>query len=242
MKRLLVVVVLLGATFAARENTIVFNMLGPGHTYFPRGGWAIFSQPKLIELAVPFVARTSGNLATVDLALTYSAVEGPACPVDVYLYSDATGAPYNASQAFLGSGTPTRQLGSTNNTLVSFDVTSNIPITVGATYWLALKPGTSNVFDVWNDARPVIEGSVAASVNHSAWFVYTPAVLPAFRLTATGTAQVPEFGNTLLLSLWVVPGTLLAAARYHRAQFKHASVWRGAATASAPIIPIMRQI
>jgi len=50
----------------------------------------------------------SGNLALVDLGLTFDA--GHQGPVNVYLYGDAGGSPDNANQTLLGSGTPSALL------------------------------------------------------------------------------------------------------------------------------------
>jgi hypothetical protein len=75
-----------------------------------------------------FTALASGNLARLDLGLTYDA--GHQGPVNAYLYGNAGGSPDNANQIFLGSGTPTALFGTTNNSIVSFAPGGVIPVTM----------------------------------------------------------------------------------------------------------------
>src|SRR2546423_943814 len=99
----------------ARANTIVFDDLGPGDTYFSSQGYLVngASTSGLIETAAQFTAGASGFLATVDLGLTKFA--GLGGPVSVFLYGNASGSPDNANQTFLGSGSPTADFPTTNN-------------------------------------------------------------------------------------------------------------------------------
>ena len=196
---------------AARGNTIVFSDFGPGDTYsqnFAAGGPA--TSP-LTEIAAQFTAGASGNLATVDLGLTY-VTQGAA---NVYLYGDASGLPDNANQTFLGSGTPTAVFGTTNNTLVSLAVAGTVPVTMGNVYWLVLKPGAANEEDAWNLGAAA--GLVAISSDDITWSNGSGGVvfLPAFRITASGGASVPDSGSTILLLLGSVT-TLFGVQRMFR--------------------------
>ena len=140
MKKILLVFTAAVLALAARANTIVFSDFGPGGIYsqnFSAGGPA--SSP-FEEIAAQFTAGASGNLATIDLGLTY-VTQGAA---NVYLYHDASGLPDNANQTFLGSVTPTAVFGTTNNTVVSLAVVETVPVTMGNLYWLVLKPGAAN--------------------------------------------------------------------------------------------------
>ncbi len=183
--------------FTARGNTIVFNTLGPGDTYDQSNGFDVEASPGFSEdVAAQFTALASGNLATVDLGLTRG-VSFPPGPVNVYLYRDASGSPNSAQQRFLGSGTASAVFSTTNNSLVSFSVAGSVPVSVGATYWLVLKP-VSGTFDIWNTSEPPVLSHVAFSINDASWLV-SIGTLPAFRLTST--TGVPDSGSTFLLLL-----------------------------------------
>src|SRR5438067_8398304 len=106
----------------AQATTIVFNTLGPGDTYLSTSGFAVVGVGALgvlEEVAAQFTAMTSGNLATVDLGLTF--VSGHTTgAVNVFIYVDFARSPNNAFQTFIGSGTPKTKIGITMNRLVSF--------------------------------------------------------------------------------------------------------------------------
>ena len=195
MKKILLVLSIGILALTARGNSVVFNTLGPGGTYDLVGSSAVKgSATGLQEFAAQFTALATGNLATVDLGLTYfdPSTQGP---VDVYLYGDAGGSPDNLSQILLGSGTPTAQVFTTNNSLVSFAVAGTVPVTIGTTYWLVLKPGSATVRDQWATSDPGVPGTFAFSHDDSSWTTVTTTGLYAFRLTAS----VPDSGSTLLL-------------------------------------------
>ncbi len=169
----------------ARADLIVFDTFGPGDTYHPTSGFDVgdFGGPLPYEEAAQFMAAASGNLTSVTLGLTYLGGY-TALPVNVYLYGDAVGSPDSANQIFLGSGTPTALFTATNNSVVSFAVAGSVPVTVGSTYWLVLKPSAANVADIWNSALPTVSGIVDQSFNDSTWYFAGYTFLPAFRLTA----------------------------------------------------------
>jgi hypothetical protein len=147
-----------------------------------------FGGPLAYGEAAQFTAAASGNLTSVALGLTY--YPGfTALPVNVYLYGDAGGSPDNANQIFLGSATPTDVYATTNNSVVSFAVPGIVPVTMGSTYWLVLKPTAGNEADYWNSASPTVSGMEDQSSNDSTWY-FAYAFLPAFRLTA---ASVPAY-------------------------------------------------
>src|SRR5262249_24760942 len=122
------------------------------------------------EIAAPFIAQVSGNLATVDLGLTF--YDFPYIePASAYLYGnspDANGTPkpQNATQTFLGSVTPPVQFQTTVTATVSISVAGTVRVTAGTTYWLVFKAGApphhdggcnntfTCVYDMWNVAIP----------------------------------------------------------------------------------------
>jgi hypothetical protein len=198
---------------SVRGTTIVFDDLGtPPLVYDPNNAYLVDTFP--LENAAQFVAGASGNLATVDLGLTYRDSGMPGA-VNVYLYGDASGSPDNTNQIFLGSGTPTTQFGSFPATsLVSFAVAGTIPVTMGTTYWLVLKSANNAAVDTWNFSFPPVLGRDDFSTDDSTWMpstVVTPftgTVLPAFRITAQG-AGVPDSGSTIMLMLGSTAGLLV---------------------------------
>ena len=199
MKKILVVLSVSVFAYTAKANTIVFNTLGPGDTYDQNLAYSVVASPGvLIEIAAQFTALASGNLASVDLGLTHGATQGG--PVNAYLYGNATGSPDNANQTLLGSGTPNGSFGATNNSLVSITVAGSVPVTMGTTYWLVLKPGPTTTGDGWNYSSPGVAGRVDDSTDNSTWSL-TGTTLPAFRLTASSGVGAPDSGSTLLLML-----------------------------------------
>ena len=209
MKKTFLVISGVVMALAARGNTIVFSDFGPGGIYsqnFSAGGPA--SSP-FEEVAAQFTAGASGNLATVDLGLTY-VTQGPA---NVYLYGDASGLPDNANQTFLGSVTPTAVFGTTNNTVVSLAVAGTVPVSMGNVYWLVLKPGAANEEDAWNLGAAA--GLVAISSDDITWSNGSGGVvfLPAFRIMASGARAAPDFGSTFVLML-IAFGAMIAATQW----------------------------
>jgi hypothetical protein len=209
MRKILFILSTAFLALTARGNTIVFSDLGPADTYDQASGYGVVGGGA--DIAAEFTAGASGDLANIDLGLTFSA--GVSGPVNVFLYGDASGTPDNANQTLLGSGTPTVAFGTTNNSLVSFAVAGTVPVTMGTTYWLVLKPAAATGFDVWNLSSPATPGSVDTSADHATWTGVGPAaILPAFRITASGAAGVPDSGATFLLML----GSLAALLALHR--------------------------
>ena len=201
MKKTIFTLSLMFLAFISRGDTIVFNTFGPGDTYNQGAGYAVaHTPPGLTESAAQFTAGVSGNLTTVDLGLTYAPAFTPE-PVNVFLYGNVSGAPDNANQTLLGTATPTSAFLTTNNSVISFNVAGTVSVTMGATYWLVLKPAVSGEFDVWNSSLPPVIGTLGASYNDSTWND-SAAVLPAFRLSAlSATSAVPDSGGTILLLL-----------------------------------------
>ncbi|MDQ2945704.1 MAG: hypothetical protein M3Y27_07150 [Acidobacteriota bacterium] len=207
-----------------QANSIVFDTIGPANIYQQSAGLDVgtlsrvtwwnhvgISSRATYEEGAQFTAGFSGNLATVDLGLTYVAKPGAGVtPVNVYLYGDASGSPNNASQTFLGSGTPTSAFLTTTNSLVSFNVIGNVPVTAGTTYWLVLKPAATSGLDVWNSS-PVAVGATDLS-SYSTWSSLGYPFTAAFRLSALSAASVPDSGATILLMLGSV-GTLFVLRR-----------------------------
>jgi hypothetical protein len=189
----------------ARGDMVVFTNFGPGNTYAPFSGFQVGTlSANLLEMAAEFTAGASGNLASVDLGLTYRAFGGGSFigPVNVYLYGNASGSPDNGNQTFLGSGTPAGVFfGGINNSVVSFAVAGTVPVTTGTTYWLVLKPGSTNMADIWNTSSPVISASVDSSGDDSRWSG-AENISPAFRLTVT----VPE----PTITAFILPGLMAA--------------------------------
>ena len=151
----------------ANASTIVFNTFGPGHSYNPVGGYNVqgASIGGFEEVAAPFTAAVSGNVAMVELGLTFNPSPVGQGPVNVYLYADANGLPDNANQTLLGSGTPKAPAGTCSSSIVSLSVVSNVAVTMGTNYWLVLKPGGGSVLDLWMFSS--MTGAIANSFDDS---------------------------------------------------------------------------
>jgi hypothetical protein len=228
MKKLILI---LGATalllVTARATSTVFNTFGPGDTYDQASGFEVdnYNNSGVVTVvalqAAQFIAGASGDLASVDLGLTYSPLfVATAMPVNVYLAGSA-GSPFDASnEIFLGSATPKDIFGSTNNSVVDFSVSGTVPVTIGTTYWLVLKPVGPNE-NVWNAASPLVPGvqeehdfvfSSGSSFQSTTFYPY----LPAFRLTASSGSSVPDSGNTLFLLFGATAALLIFRPRLVR--------------------------
>ena len=206
-----IVAVLISFCPAQMRGDIVFNTLGPGDTYNQSAGTFVGFQTQsggpFFEIAAQFTAQTSGNLATVDLGLTFVSGTTPGS-VSAFLYGDAAGSPDNADQTLLGSGTPTGAFTTTNNSLLSLTV-SGVPVTMGSVYWLVVKPvNPLSQHTIWNASSPAVTGLKQFTTNDSTWQPASNNVLPAFRLE-TGLAPVPDSGDTLLIMLGSVAALLV---------------------------------
>ncbi len=192
MKTLALLLSFLVAAGAAFGNSIVYDDFGPGNTYQQSGGPDV-GGPFNYEVAAGFVAGVSGNLATVELGVSFRNV--PAA-LNVFLYSDVGGAPDNANQILLGSVIPSAQFGSSNNSIVSFTVAGSVSVTMGTSYWLVLKPAAAGTSaDVWNYSFS--PGNLDTSTDDSTWNPLFESNERAFRLTAY--SAVPDGGSTVLL-------------------------------------------
>jgi VPDSG-CTERM motif len=204
MKTFALLLSFLVAASAAFGNSIVYDDFGPGNTYQQSAGPDVGGSFHF-EIAAGFVAGASGNLATVDLGLTFHTVP---IAVNVFLYSDTSGSPDNASQVLLGSAIPTAQEGSSNNSIVSFTVAGSVSVTMGTSYWLVLKPAApGNSADVWNYSFS--PGNLDTSTDDSTWHPLFESNEPAFRLTAY--SAVPDGGSTVLLLAIALAGLCVCA-------------------------------
>jgi hypothetical protein len=194
MKKLVFVLGITVLAFSARSQSVVFDTFGPGNTYSQQAGGDVgkyYSKNFYTEYAAGFTAQTSGDLATVDLGLTYF-VQGI---VNVFLYGTTQQlGPDNNSQTFLGSCIPTAENGTTNNSVVSFTVGGIVPVTAGTNYYLVLKGGDATGHELWNNSDPPVSSGTpnfgaAFSTDDTNW-TFNEATLPAFRLTAI--EAVPE--------------------------------------------------
>ncbi len=185
----------------ARANTVILDTFGPLDTYNQSAGFAVTRTPSLFEEAARFMAAGSGQLATIDLGLTWENTPGP---VQVFLYGDAVGTPNILSQTLLGSVTPTGQFDTTNDSVVTLTVPTGVSLTAGTAYWLVLKPGDDMGQSIWNESFSS-PGAVDFTRDDFAWQPIPnntdfPVLLPAFRLTISGVgAAVPETGSALEL-------------------------------------------
>lgn len=201
MKKILLLLTSAILAVTVRGNTVVFNTLGPNDTYNPNQAYPVEGGS---QVAAQFTSGASGFLDTVELGLTFQEICGP---VNVFLYADAAGLPDNGNQMLLGTTEPTTPFGTTNNTILSFTVLGDIPVTIGTNYWLVLKATNPNDRDTWNFSLASF-GLVFASFDDSTWipFPVGGGTLPAFRLTARDGNAVPESGSTFAFMFGAVVG------------------------------------
>ena len=170
MKRIVLVLSVFALAFTAHGNSLVFSSFTPpatGTTYQGQA-WGVAgsgSEFGLTETAAQFTAMASGDLATVELGLTYFVNQGP---MDAFLYSDASGSPA-ANLGLLGSATPTNADSTTPQGIVSFGVGGIVPVIIGTNYWLVLKADTPLTHDTWNWTAPAVTGKVDQSRDDSTW-------------------------------------------------------------------------
>jgi hypothetical protein len=201
MKRVLLTLSITILALTARGDSIVFSSFTPpdtGTTYNSGFAWVTKGQSTtggLLETAAQFTAMSSGDLATVELGLTY-VTQGP---VNAFLYADASGSP-GTNLGLLGTGTPTDAFQSTDHNIVSFAVGGLVPVTMGTNYWLILKPDTTSTNDTWNLSLPAVTGKVDQSIDDSTWVVASD-MMPAFRVTAIA---VPEPSMLSLIGVGLV--------------------------------------
>ena len=182
----------------------IFDDFNTGNTYQPNLGYTIGGPQSIDAVAAPFTAAATGFLSTVDLGLTYPP-NTQAGQISAFLYADLAGTPNNASQIFLGSGTPTAVFNTTNNSVVSFNVAGTAPVIMGTNYWLVLKiADPDSQWDVWMFNSIGATGDVQRSGDGTNWLSIGE-TLPAFRLLAselppgqTGNG-VPDSGGTFAM-------------------------------------------
>ena len=211
MKKLLLALSSAVFALAAQGSTIAYSNLGPGDTYNQLHGDGIFNNGQLNQgWAMQFTAGATGNIATVDLGLTFGESDNPA-PVNVFLYGNLPGVPAdspdNAMQTFLGMATPTARFTTTNNSIVTLNVAGIVPLTSGTKYWLGLLPTSADV-QVWNQADPEVDSLVAFTNDGGATWFPSISPLSAFRITVNA-AGVPDSGGTIVLMLCGI-GMLIA--------------------------------
>jgi len=80
-----------------------------------------------------------------------------------------------------------------------------VPVTLGTTYWLVLKPAVTNESNSWNFAFPWVPGSLAGSYDDSTWSGGPTPQLPAFRLTATNATVTVQMMRGVSDSVFVNP-------------------------------------
>jgi hypothetical protein len=199
---------------SAHADTVAFNSFGPGNTYdsgsvFFVGKSGPGSSP--IEQAAQFTAQASGFLSTVELALNRPG-NHTADPVSVFLYGDLNGSPDNSEQTFLGSVGPAGVFPQSNNAVATLDVSSQVTLSLGTTYWLVLKPAIPDGLTFWNFSTNTV-GQMRNSVDDSTWYPSGDPRIAAFRINVM---PVPEPNSTVLLSIGLAVSLLLIRRRIDR--------------------------
>jgi len=178
---LLVGVATLAGVAAARAE-VVYSNLGPGNSFDITSAWGALG-----NLAFPFVATGSGDLASVEAAIVAS--EGPgAAVITISVYTDDAGA--------LGTRLDSSTLATTgtllNPTLLDFAFSETARLTSGHTYWLDAFSGT---FWGWQFNNTGVNTTVYYNGNYVTCSPAKDCPVGAFRVKA------PEPGTLSLVAL-----------------------------------------
>jgi hypothetical protein len=196
-----------------RADQIVFDTLAPGGTYSSSRGYDVADfGPRFFSLpAAGFTAMASGILTAVDFGLTADSLNTHG--VNVFFYQDAGDSPDNATRTLLGTVMPTAIFGTTNDTLLTLNLTEPVRVHVGDDYWLALEPTRRREEFFWNISSLDKFGAVAGRRPDGSWASNPPLLLPAFRITARDA--VPDTSSTFCL-MAIGISVLLCIHRVHR--------------------------
>lgn len=185
----------------SQAGIIVFDNLGPGHTYDQGGGSlpgkvATLTGDQTLVMAVQFTATGGGALATIELPLSDFMV-GSTVTLDVNLHEDAGG----VIGALLSSGTAVTQgpyLGGVPGVFpLATAFMSAAPIVAGGAYWVVVgSPSLQPA--VWHNSFLYVDQNQASSINGAPFSYFTSVLRPGI------VVRVPEPSTSLLAALGAV--------------------------------------
>ncbi len=195
---------------------VAFSSFGPAESYDTEHGNAVYGSYStggsiVFSVADPFTCDLTGELASVDVALSFLGLNGGTGEASVYLYQNdpTTGLPSTEqSPLSLGNLTATSFSGS----VLALNTTAAPTLVAGQIYWLEMNPTNTTTDDSWNAALPGYGGSPSAySINGGKTFM-AGTQSDAFDINIL---VVPEPATWALLSVGAL-GVLLSFRRRHR--------------------------
>ncbi|MBN2315674.1 MAG: hypothetical protein JXM79_17230 [Sedimentisphaerales bacterium] len=158
----------------------IFSTLGPVDTYDVGGGYTIGLSDWNQGNQFSFTGSTSYSLDMIELAAGF--VRGTN-QIDVFLMSDLSGEPGGIIETFSFTNAM-GQFGYNNPLLVGNSVLQPI-LNPNTNYWLIASAPNSDIWAVWNNSMPGINGTRASRQGIGAWVITTDAPMAAFRISGT---------------------------------------------------------
>jgi PEP-CTERM motif len=153
----------LGAVFAvpaASQADEIFSNVGPGDSYQGSAGVAIAGTASTFSayqaVAYSFTSPNAATVGEIEIALQNNGGTNAAV---VSLWTDAGGVPGTELGDWAVSNQPA--FGSTSSALTTVGGIAGVTLAAGSSYFLAVAPGDSDTYDVWNYNYLATVGPVA---------------------------------------------------------------------------------
>jgi hypothetical protein len=162
-------------------DDVLYSNLGSGSTVYQGGaGWYVDTNYKP---AFSFTASSTDYLTELDIALSSSSGTNA---VTVELLNDSSG-PGTVLESWAVGNLPL--FNTTSTTLQTLTSTGGVELVSGDTYWIAMLPGGSDTYAVWNWNSTSATGTQYENEG-SGWAEYATDV-PTGAVEVLGTSETP---------------------------------------------------